>query len=114
MKLFAEFPAITTLSARKAFVLALARHGVSVPMSEIAAETIIQGNGGRMRHIRTLWQGQPLLSNAVGRFCPGEYGGGTIYLDFLQSAGETVKLPHCCCYTFSVTEDSCLQLTVSP
>lgn len=110
MMAFEPLSEAVLLHARQAFVLVLTEHGISVPMSEIIAETFIRGNNGDDKHVQVRWQGQSLLPNASGRFYP-KSGGGTIHLDFLRFTGGTTELLHE--YTF-MTKDDCLQLTVAP
>lgn len=115
MKPFAEFPAITILTAKKAFVLALAQHGASVPMSEVTTDTVTKGEGGNDSHIEVVWRkSESLLASAVGRFYPDSTSsGGVIQLDHLQP--DTVPIqPEARKYVFKVIENRCLQLTVAP
>lgn len=110
MKPFTDFPAITILTAKKAFVLALAQHGASVPMSEVTADTVTKGEGGNDSHIEVVWRkSESLLASAMGRFYPGTLS-GLLYLDHLPSGIQ----PEVREYIFGVTEGGCLQLTVAP
>lgn len=112
MSAFNDLPGAVLLSARKAFTLVLAQYKVNVPMSEIIADTITDRDG---KHVRVLWrQGLSRRTSAEGRFYPDSTSsGGVIHLDHFQP--DTVQIqPEACKYTFSVTEDSCLQLTVAP
>mgnify|MGYP003405179816 FL=1 len=105
---FQPLPEAVLLHARQAFVLVLTEQGVSAPMNEITADTILGRDG---KHVQIFWrQGLSRRISAEGRFYPGA-SGGTIHLDFLQSIRGTPQ-PHK--YVFSVTEDGCLQLTVVP
>lgn len=114
MKPFTDFPALTILSAKKAFVLALAQHGASVPMSEITADTIVKGEGGSDSHVEVVWhKGESLLAGAVGRFYPDTAsGGGIIHVEHLQSQPDIKAGAHK--YTLKAVENRCLQLTVAP
>ena len=85
-----ELPPTIKLYARQAFTLSCEQHGMTVPMSEVEARTLMDVHG---LNLQLFWSsGSPALYHAEARFYPSS-DGGQILLCFLRNKhGANVRL----------------------